>query len=204
MTVPGTESGTPGLRRVVLIVAALNLAYFFVEASVAWRIGSVSLFADAVDFLEDAAVNGLIAIALDRGPRLRAAAAMALAAIILVPGFAAALTAIAKVLDPVAPAALPLTLTGIGALGVNFTCALLLSRYKYAAGSLTRAAYLSARNDVTANVAIIAAGLITAVWLSHWPDLIVGSAILLMNAFAAHEVYEKARAEWQDASEALN
>ncbi len=48
---------TDGLRRAVLVVALANLAYFFVEFAVARRIGSVSLFADSVDFLEDTAVN---------------------------------------------------------------------------------------------------------------------------------------------------
>ena len=41
-------------------VAALNLSYFGIEFAVALAIGSVALFADSVDFLEDAAVNLLI------------------------------------------------------------------------------------------------------------------------------------------------
>ena len=41
------------LRRAVRIVAMLNLAYFGVEFGVALAIGSVSLFADSIDFLED-------------------------------------------------------------------------------------------------------------------------------------------------------
>jgi len=52
------------LRTAVAIVAALNLAYFGVEFSVAFRIGSVSLFADSIDFLEDTSINLLILIAL--------------------------------------------------------------------------------------------------------------------------------------------
>ena len=52
------------LRKVVIIVAVLNLAYFGVEFAVALAINSVSLFADSIDFLEDASVNFLIAIAL--------------------------------------------------------------------------------------------------------------------------------------------
>jgi Co/Zn/Cd efflux system component len=39
----------------------LNLAYFGVEVAV--QIGSVSLFADSIDFLEDASVNFLILVA---------------------------------------------------------------------------------------------------------------------------------------------
>ena len=38
------------LRRTVLLVALLNFGYFFVEVTVALSIGSVSLFADSVDF----------------------------------------------------------------------------------------------------------------------------------------------------------
>ena len=52
------------LRRVVKLVALLNLAYFGVEFAVALSIGSVSLFADSIDFLEDASVNFLIVVAL--------------------------------------------------------------------------------------------------------------------------------------------
>jgi Co/Zn/Cd efflux system component len=44
-----TSEGRPGdgLRRVVRLVAVLNLAYFGVEFAVAVAIGSVSLFADS-------------------------------------------------------------------------------------------------------------------------------------------------------------
>ena len=44
------------LRRTVALVVLLNLAYFGVEFTVARLIGSVSLFADSIDFLEDTAV----------------------------------------------------------------------------------------------------------------------------------------------------
>jgi Co/Zn/Cd efflux system component len=52
------------LRQTALLVAFLNLAYFGVEFAVAIAIGSVSLFADSVDFLEDASLNFLIAVGL--------------------------------------------------------------------------------------------------------------------------------------------
>jgi Co/Zn/Cd efflux system component len=38
------------LRRVVLVIAALNLSYFGIECATALSIGSVSLFADSVVF----------------------------------------------------------------------------------------------------------------------------------------------------------
>jgi Co/Zn/Cd efflux system component len=183
------------LRRVVIIVALLNLAYFGVEFGVALAIGSVSLFADSIDFLEDASINVLIAIALAWSAKSRARLGMILAAILLVPGIAALWTAWEKFLAPTAPAALPLTLAGCGALVINLCCAGLLARFRSHSGSLTRAAFLSARNDAVANVAIIAAGAITFYVSSAWPDLIVGLGIAAMNADAAHEVWEAARDE---------
>jgi Co/Zn/Cd efflux system component len=176
-------------------VVALNLAYFCVEFAVAQRIGSVALFADSIDFLEDASVNLLILVALGWGARPRGAVGIVLAAILLVPGIATVWTAWHKFLLPVVPAPLPMSFTGAGALAVNLTCALMLARVRHVGGSLSRAAFLSARNDVLANVAIIAAAGVTLVWASPWPDLIVGLAILLMNLDAARDVYSAARRE---------
>ncbi|CAI9417178.1 hypothetical protein ANOBCDAF_03910 [Pleomorphomonas sp. T1.2MG-36] len=184
------------LRRAAMIVAVLNLGYFGVEFAVALAIGSVSLFADSVDFLEDTAINLLIVLALGWSAPARARVGMALAAIILVPGLATLWTAWQKFMVPVAPEPLALSLTGLGALAVNLGCALLLARVRHHGGSLGKAAFLSARNDALANVAIVAAGLVTAfLWPSAWPDLIVGLAIAAINADAAHEVWEAAREE---------
>lgn len=184
-----------GLRHTVLIVAALNLAYFGVEFAVARAIGSVSLFADSVDFLEDASINLLILVGLGWSALNRARLGTALACVLLVPGLATVWMAWTKFMAPVAPAPLPLSLAGLGALAVNLSCAVLLARFRHHQGSLTRAAFLSARNDAVANVAIICAGLVTALTVSGWPDLLVGIGIAIMNVDAARDVYSAARKE---------
>ncbi|WP_315721559.1 MULTISPECIES: cation transporter [unclassified Bradyrhizobium] len=187
---------TAPVRRAVLAVAALNLGYFGIEFAVALAIGSVALFADSVDFLEDASVNILIALALRWSPAKRAQLGKVLALILLAPAIAGLWTAGEKFFTPAVPAPLPLTVTGLGALIVNLGCALILARVRDHQGSLTRAAFLSARNDAYANIAIIAVGLVTAgLWRSVWPDLIVGVGIALMNADAAREVWEAAHEE---------
>jgi Co/Zn/Cd efflux system component len=71
----------------------------------------------------------------------------------------------------------------------------MLARHRGSGGSLTRAAFLSSRNDAFANVAIIAAGLVTAWTASAWPDLAVGLGIAALNADAAREVWSAAREE---------
>jgi len=188
------------VRRVIRFVAILNLAYFGIEFAVALAIGSVSLFADSIDFLEDASVNLLILVALRWSAPRRARLGMVLAGILLVPGLATLWSAWHKFLIPVPPAPVPLALAGAGALVVNLSCALMLTRYRHHAGSLTRAAFLSARNDALANIAIVGAGLTTVFVRSAWPDLIVGLGIALVNAGAAREIYTMARSEHRTAS----
>ena len=81
-------------------------------------------------------------------------------------------------------------------MGYQFRVRLQLARYRTLGGSLTRAAFLSARNDMLANIAIGAAGLVTGfLWRSAWPDLIVELGIVAMNADAAREVWTVAREE---------
>jgi Co/Zn/Cd efflux system component len=186
---------TSALRRAVIFVALINLAYFFVEFAVARHIGSVSLFADSIDFLEDASVNFLVLAALGWSVRRRSQVGMVLAMLLLVPGIATAWMVVRKLQAPVPPAEFALSLTGLGALAVNLSCAFVLVRVRNVAGSLSRAAFLSARNDAVANCAIIGAGVLTFFWVSAWPDLIVGVGIFLLNLDAAREVFEAARRE---------
>ena len=89
-----------------------------------------------------------------------------------------------------------LSMTGLGALITNLVCAFILARVRKHAGSLTTAAFLSARNDALANIAIIFAGVISqSIWRSPMPDLIVGVAIAILNVDAAREVLAAARDE---------
>ena len=197
------DTHSQALRRAVKAVALLNLGYFGVEFAVALYIGSVSLFADSIDFLEDAAVNLLIVVALGWTARHRSLVGMALAIIILVPGVSTLWMAWEKFSVPVAPDATLLSATGLGALIVNLFCAFLLVRFRTHSGSLARAAFLSARNDALADVAIIGAGVATIATVSVWPDMVVGLGIFVMNLDAARQVFKVAKEERSQALAAL-
>ena len=195
-----TLAADRSFRRAVMFVCVANLAYFGIEFVVATSIGSVSLFADCVDFFEDAAVNFLILVALGWTAVWRARVGMLLAAILLLPALAFLWALWSKFNAPIPPAPVPLTITGLGALAINLACAFVLARYRSHAGSLTKAAFLSARNDAYANIAIIGAGLVTAIFPSVWPDVIVGLGVAIMNIDAAKEVWAAARSEHEVAS----
>lgn len=194
-----SDPSDKALNRAVRFVIAANLAYFGVEFSVALAIGSVSLFADSIDFLEDASVNLLILLALRWSLAARARVGMVLAGILLIPGLATLWMAWEKFNAPSPPEPVWLSLTGLGALIVNLSCAFVLVRFRHHGGSLTKAAFLSARNDAYANVGIIVAGLVTAFTRSAWPDIIVGLAIAAMNADAARDVWKAAHKERREA-----
>ena len=183
------------LRRVVLIVAALNFGYFFVEFGVALAAGSVSLLADSVDFLEDTAINLLIFVALGWPLARRAVMGKVMALVILGPACVAAWEAVTRFSGPVAPDVVPVVLASLGAIAVNGTSAWILVGVRSRGGSLSRAAFLSARNDVLVNIAIIAMGILTASTGSGWPDLILGCLIILLAAHAAYEVWEVSEEE---------
>lgn len=195
----GTADDRARLRRVVLVVAGLNLAYFVVEAAVALAAGSVALLADSVDFLEDTSINLLVALALGWPLARRAVAGKAMAAVILVPALVAGWQAVQRVGDPVAPDAGLVVLASLGAVVVNGVSAWLLLSWRSHGGSLSRAAFLSARNDVLVNLAIIAMAALTVATRSGVPDLVLGCAIIALALHAAHEVWEASEVERLDA-----
>ena len=183
------------LKRTARVIAGLNLGYFGFEIAAALVVGSVSLFADSVDFLEDASIGLLLYVGLGWSARARARLGMGLAGVILVPGLATLAMAWLRFSRDTPPAAVAIGLIGAGALAVNATCAWLLAARRHVGGSLAKAAFLSARNDVLANLAIIAVAPATAATRSPWPDLVVGLAIAALNAGAAWEVWKAARKE---------
>ncbi|MCG7253453.1 cation transporter [Corynebacterium hadale] len=194
---------TQTIRRAVLIVALLNLAYFFVEFVASLAIGSASLAADSADFLEDTAINLLVFFAVAWPAQRRRAAGSVLAALILIPAIAAIVMVVTKLINPVAPSPEGLTGVAVGALVVNVICAVILLRLRDQGSSLAKGAWLAARNDALANLLIIVAGLLTFVWSTAWFDIVVGAIIAVINLSAAKEVWEESREEHASVEEAF-
>lgn len=182
-------------RRIVAWVAGLNLAGFLIEVIIAAMIGSAALFADAADFLEDFLINLLVLTALGWSVASRRKASYALAGLILIPAFAAFGTAIWKMLSGEPPEPHTLSITAVGAMLINLVCAILLMRLRNENSALLTGAWLAARNDVLANILILAAGVLMIFWFSPWPDSVVGIIIGIINLSAAKEVFEQAQAE---------
>ena len=186
------------LKPIVLRVAALNLSYFGIEFYFAHRYNSVALFSDSLDFLEDASVNLLIFLAFSLAVMWRKRLSYLFAFLLLLPAIGFFWNGIAKLSEPVAPEGTGMSVVGFGALVINLYCAIILNKFKEIKGGLAKAAYFSARNDAVSNILIIVAGLLTLVWISPVPDLIVGAVIFFMNADSARDILNAARAEHRE------
>lgn len=147
------------------------------------------------DVLRVYLINLLVLTALGWSLASRRKASIGLAGLILIPAIAAFGTAIWKMISGEPPEPLTLSVTAIIAMVINLVCAILLMNLRKADSALMRGAWLAARNDVLANLLILAAGVVTVFWFSAWPDIVVGLVIGVINLTAAKEVYEQARAE---------
>jgi Co/Zn/Cd efflux system component len=189
-----SEADTATYRRILWTVLAVNGAMFVGETAAGWWGGSVALQADALDFLGDAATYALTLAVLGLGLRWRAAAAAIKGASMGLFGLWVLGVTVYHAVAGGLPSA-PI-MGGVGglALAANVTCAALLYRHR-AGDANRRSVWLCSRNDVLANIAVIAAG--AGVWASAsgWPDLVVGAAIAALALAASVQVLRQARAE---------
>lgn len=107
------------ISNAVRFVAIANLLYFGIEFFFALKGNSISLFADSIDFLEDASINFLILIGLGWAAEKRAKLGMFLAGIIMIPAAVTIWKAIEQFLNPTVPSSEIVSFTGAGALAVN-------------------------------------------------------------------------------------
>lgn len=178
-------------RRTLTIVLAVNALLFVVEAAAGYIANSTALLADSLDMLGDSLVYGFSLYVIAGSQRSRARAAV-LKGIIMI-AFAAPVLAEAahKMLDPVMPAAGTMGLVALVALTGNAFCFALLSRHR-SEGINMRSTWLCSRNDLIANVSVIAAAAIVARTGSTWPDIVVGLSIAALFVRSGMSVLHEA------------
>jgi cation diffusion facilitator family transporter len=177
--------------RVLKIVLVVNATMFVVEFVAGVLTRSTSLLADSLDMLGDAAVYVFSLYVLGRGRLWEARASMFKGALMATFGIAVAAEAASKLFVPVVPSAAGMGAVGAVALMANMTCLLLLLRHR--ADDLNmKSTWLCSRNDVIANVGVLAAAAGVAVTGCRWPDLVVGSVIAALFLTSATSVLRDA------------
>jgi len=187
-------SDTAAYRRVLWTVLAINGAMFAAETAAGWWGRWVALQADALDFLGDATTYALTLFVLGMGLRWRALAAALKGASMGAFGFRVLGVTVYHAFGGNLPDASIMGSVGAMALVANLVSAGLLYRHRTGDAN-RRSVWLCTRNDVIANLAVIAAG--AGVWASGsgWPDLIVGAGIALLALTSSVQVLRQARGE---------
>lgn len=191
---PEVSNASEPWKRVLKIALVLNLAMFLVEVVASWRSGSMSLQADAMDFLGDGFNYGISLVVAGAVIATRAKVSLLKGATMTAFGiFIVAQTAI-KISQGVLPQPPVMGIVGTLAFLVNLTCALLLYRYREGDSNM-QSVWLCTRNDMIGNLMVIAAAGLVA-WLgTGWPDWIASLILAGLGFTSGLRVIRLARAE---------
>ena len=169
--------------KVLWFVLFINATMFFVESIGGWFAHSTSLLADALDMFGDAMVYGFSLLVLTRSERWQAKAAFIKGAFMLAFGLAVLVEAGYKIWHPTELGIETMGMIGLLALMANLICFVML--YRHRGDNLNMSStWLCSRNDLIANVGVLAAAGGSYLLVSNWPDVIVGLAIaaLFLNS----------------------
>jgi cation diffusion facilitator family transporter len=164
-------------RWVLSVVLGINLSLFVLELTAGFLVRSTALLGDSLDMLGDSLVYGFSLYVLAGSDRQRTYAAALKGLIMLSFGVFVFAEAAAKVfLDPVVPTAEAMGMVGLLALCGNALCFWLLYRHRGDDVNM-RSTWLCSRNDLIANISVLAAAVAVAATNTIWPDVIVGTTI---------------------------
>lgn len=165
--------------RVLKVVLMINAVMFLVEGMTGWLANSTSLMADALDMLGDALVYGMSLYVLTKSLQQQAKVALAKGGFMLLFGLFVLGDAIYKLIQPAMPDVQMMGVIGSLALIANLVCFFLL--YSHKEDNLNMSStWLCSRNDLFANVGVLLAAGISYLFLSKWPDILMGTAIALL------------------------
>jgi Co/Zn/Cd efflux system component len=195
----GPEAKPPdrGYRRVLWIALAINATLFIVEIVAGLTAASVSLQADALDFLADTANYGISLFVIGLALRYRATAALAKGTTMGVFGLWVMGTTLWHAWHKTLPQATVMGVIGIVALGANVICFALLWSHRNG-DSDRRALWVCSRNDVMGNLAVLLAALGVLGTGTRWPDVIVAAVMACLALQGAWQVIRIALTEFEN------
>jgi len=181
-------------RRVLWVALFANVVMFFVELVAAALSGSSALAADAADFLGDSANYALSLGALALGGAWISRVALLKGAAMTVYGLGVLGYATWRAWLGAPPEALTMGSVGLLALGVNFGVATLLFRFRDGDANMC-SVWLCTRNDIIANVAVLAAAAGVFGTGTVWPDIAVAAMLAALGLTSGRAVIGRAKAE---------
>lgn len=184
-------------RRVLWTVLGINGAMFLVEIVAGLAAGSVSLQADALDFLADAGNYGISLFVAGMALRWRARAAFAKGVTMGMFGLWVIGAAVWHTVHGTLPHAVTMGAVGFGALVANAVVFTLLWAYR-SGDSNMRSVWLCSRNDVIGNGAVLLAALGVFGTGTGWPDVVVAAVMAVLALQGAWQIIRLASSELKD------
>ena len=165
--------------RILLILLGINAVMFVVEIAAGIISQSTALIADSLDMFADATVYGIGLYAVGRplSAKITAAHLSGLFQILL--GSLVAIDVFRRFVWGSEPVSLLMISVGLVALIANVICLKLISKHREGEVHM-RASWVFSKNDVIANLGIIAAGVLVFALDSRYPDLCIGLAISII------------------------
>ncbi|MEW6133526.1 MAG: cation transporter [Pseudomonadota bacterium] len=162
----------PGYRRALWVALVLNALMFGVEIVASFKAESVSLLADAIDFLGDAGNYAVALFVLGLAPVWRSRTALWKGWLMVGYGVFVLGKSVWQWTAGIVPEPFIMTWVSLLALAVNIGVALLLYAHRNG-DAQARSVWLCSRNDAVGNLAVIGAA--GGVWAlgQGWPDIAV-------------------------------
>jgi Co/Zn/Cd efflux system component len=187
-------NGDTRYRRILWAAFGVNIAMFLVEIFASFIAQSVSLRADALDFLGDAANYAVALVVVGMTLQWRAGAALLKGSVMALFGLWVAGSTIHSAIVATVPKAELMGAVGLLAFAANLAVTGLLYRYRTDDGQ-AMSVWLCTRNDCIVNIAVVVAG--AGVWASDtpWPDIAVAATVACLALSSARQVIRRAIAE---------
>jgi Co/Zn/Cd efflux system component len=181
-------------KRRLWLVIAINAAMFATEIIAGAVAGSVAMWADALDFLADAATYGLSLAVIGMAIAVRARVALVKGISLTLMGIWVLGATLWQVFATGVPRAEIMGAIGLAALAANLASVLILMRYKDGDANV-RSVWLCSRNDAIGNIAVMLAA--AGVWgtATKWPDLVVAAFMATLFLSSSVQIVRQALAE---------
>lgn len=190
-------------KRALWISLFLNFSMFLLENVEGLRSNSLSLRADAIDFLGDSANYFITLVVLGSAIQWKTRASMVKALTMFGFGIWVLVSAILRFNSNVLPDSFTMTWVGTLALLVNGFVAFILYKFKDGDSNM-QSVWLCSRNDAVGNIAVILASVGVYYLSSKWPDLIVAIFMSYLSISASLKVLLLVKSELKEAKAACS
>ena len=184
-------------KRALWISLVLNFSMFVLENIEGFRSHSLSLRADAIDFLGDSANYFLTLMVLASALHIKAKASLIKALSMFGFGVWVLVAAIMRFNSDVVPTSFTMTWVGTLALIINGFVAYILFKFKDGDSNM-QSVWLCSRNDAIGNLAVILASAGVYFLSSKWPDLLVAILMAYLSVTASYKVLLVVKDELQE------